>query len=113
MASSFSRISICVQPLYDGFDTSLAARAGVSAGRGSQIMTTDTVFDPIKQFMKRVQENFAALEEDNPALFKQIFPAERSEYSSALRKSMDTAFTRFVATLSEHKADVPDGANLL
>ena len=26
---------------------------------------------------------------------------------------MDTAFARFVATLSEHKADVPDGTNLL
>ena len=114
MASSFSRISICVQPLYDGFDTSLAARAGVSAGRGSQTMTTDTVFDPIKQFMKRAhKKNFTALEEDNPALFKQFFPAGRSEYSSASRKGMDTAFIRFVTTLSEHKADVPDGTNLL
>ena len=26
---------------------------------------------------------------------------------------MDTAFARFVATLSEHKTSVPDGANLL
>ena len=26
---------------------------------------------------------------------------------------MGTAFARFVATLSEHKVDVPDGANLL
>lgn len=26
---------------------------------------------------------------------------------------MDTAFARFVATLSEHKTGVPDGANLL
>ena len=26
---------------------------------------------------------------------------------------MSTASARFVATLSEHKADVPDGANLL
>ena len=64
--------------------------------------------------MKRTyKKNFAALEEDNPALFKQFFPAGRSEYSSASRKGMGTVFARFVAMLSEHKADVPDGANLL
>ena len=77
-------------------------------------MTTDTVFDLIEQFMKQAyKKNFAALEEDNPTLFKQFFPAGRSEYSSASRKGMGTAFARFVATLSEHKADVTDGANLL
>ena len=76
-------------------------------------MTTDTVFDLIEQFMKQAyKKNFAALEEDNPTLFKQFFPAGRSEYSSASRKGMGTAFARFVATLSEHKADVPNGANL-
>ena len=103
-----------LQPLYDGFDTGLTARAGASAGRGSQTLTADSAFDLIKQFMKRAyKKNFAALEEDNPALFKQFFPAGRSEYSSASRKGMGTAFARFVATLNAHKADVPDGANLL
>ena len=103
-----------LQPLYAGFYTGLTARAGASAGRGSQTLTADTVFDLIKQFMKRAyKKNFAALEEDNPALFKQFFPAGRSEYSSASRKGMGTAFARFVTTLSEHKADVPDGTNLL
>ena len=34
-------------------------------------MTTDTIFDLIKQFMKKAyKKNFAALEEDNSALFK-------------------------------------------
>ena len=60
-----------LQPLYDGFDASLTTSAGANAGRGSQTLTADTVFDPIKQFMKRAyKKNFAALEEDNPALFK-------------------------------------------
>jgi len=60
-----------LQPLYTGFDTGLTARAGASAGRGSQTMTTDTIFDLIKQFMKQAyKKNFAALEENNPALFK-------------------------------------------
>lgn len=60
-----------LQPLYAGFDTGLTARAGASAGRGSQTMTTDTIFDLIKQFMKQAyKKNFAALEENNPALFK-------------------------------------------
>ena len=103
-----------LQPLYDGFDTGLTARAGASAGRGSQTLTADSAFGLIQQFRERAyKENFAALEEDNPALFKQFFPAGRSEYSSASRKGMGTAFARFVATLNGHKADVPDGANLL
>ncbi|GAB3852711.1 hypothetical protein GCM10028822_20730 [Hymenobacter terrigena] len=103
-----------LQPLYDGFDANLTTSAGASAGRGSQTLTADTVFGLIKQFMKRAyKKNFAALEEDNPALFKEFFPAGRTEFSSASRKSMGTAFARFVKTLNEHKADVPDGANLL
>ena len=103
-----------LQPLYDGFDANLTSRAGASAGRGSQTLTADTIFGLIKQFMKRAyKKNFAALEEDNPTLFKQFFPAGRSEFSSASRKGMGTAFARFVETLSEHKADVPDGTNLL
>ena len=103
-----------LQPLYDGFDANLTNSAGASAGRGSQTLMADTVFDLVKQFMKRAyKKNFAALEEDNPTLFKQFFPAGRTEFSSASRKSMGTAFARFVKTLTEHKADVPDGANLL
>ena len=103
-----------LQPLYDGFDASLTTSAGASAGRGSQTLTADTVFGLVKQFIKRAyKKNFAALEEDNPALYKQFFPAGRNEFTSASRKGMGTAFARFVATLSEHKADVPDGANLL
>jgi hypothetical protein len=103
-----------LQPLYDGFDANLTTQAGASAGRGSQTLTADTVFDLIKQLMKRAyKKNFAALEEDNPALFKQFFRAGRGEYSSASRKGMGTAFGRFVETLDEHKADVPGGADLL
>ncbi len=64
--------------------------------------------------MKRdYKRNFAVLEEDNPALFKQFFLAGRSEYSTASRQTMGTAFARFVETLSAHQADVPNGANLL
>ena len=60
-----------LQSLYGGLDTGLTARVGANAGRGSQTMTTDTIFDLIKQFMKQAyKRNFAALEEDNPALFK-------------------------------------------
>ncbi len=103
-----------LRPLYDGFDANLTTSAGASAGRGSQTLTADTAFNLIKQFMKRAyKKNFAALEEDNPALFKQFFPAGRSEFSSASRKGMGTAFARFVATLTEHKANVPGGAALL
>ena len=103
-----------LRPLYDGFDANLTSQAGSSAGRGSQTLTAETVFGLIKQFMKRAyKKNFAALEEDNPALFKQFFPAGRTEFSSASRKGMGTAFARFVATLTEHKADVPGGAALL
>ena len=68
---SISRSLTDLQLLYDGFDTGLTARAGASAGRGSQTLTANTVFDLIKQFMKRAyKKNFAALEEDNPTLFK-------------------------------------------
>jgi hypothetical protein len=103
-----------LRPLYDGFDTGLTASAGASAGRGSQTLMADTIFGLVKQFMKRAyKKSFAALEEDNPTLFKEFFPAGRTEFSSASRKSMGTAFARFVQTLTEHKADVPDGANLL
>ncbi|MGY3089267.1 hypothetical protein ACVWYF_002307 [Hymenobacter sp. UYAg731] len=103
-----------LQPLYDGFDASLTTSAGASAGRGSQTLMADTVFGLVKQFMKRAyKKNFAALEEDNPTLFKEFFPAGRTEFSSASRKGMGTAFARFVKTLTEHKADVSDGANLL
>jgi hypothetical protein len=103
-----------LQPLYDGFDAGLTTASGASAGRGSQTLMADTVFGLAKQFMKRAyKKNLAALEEDNPALFKEFFPAGRTEFSSASRKSMGTAFARFVKTLAEHMADVPDGANLL
>ena len=103
-----------LRPLYDGFDANLTTSAGASAGRGSQTLLADTVFGLVQQFMRRAyKKHFAALEEDNPTLFKEFFPAGRSEFSSASRKGMGTAFARFVATLSEHKADVPDGANLL
>ena len=103
-----------LQPLYDGFDAGLTTSAGASAGRGSQTLLADTVFGLVKQFMKRAyKKNFAALEEDNPTLFKEFFPAGRNEFSSASRKSMGTAFARFVKTLTEHQDDVPDGANLL
>lgn len=103
-----------LQPLYDSFDAGLPARAGASAGRSAQTPTADTVFGLIKQFMKRAyKKNFAALEEDSPALFKQFFPAGRGEYSNASRKGMGTAFARFVETLGEHKADVPNGVDLL
>lgn len=103
-----------LQPLYDGFDTGLTTAAGASAGRGSQTLLADTVFGMVKQFMKRAyKKNFAALEEDNPTLFKEFFPTGRTEFSSASRKSMGTSFDRFVQSLAEHKADIPDGANLL
>ncbi|WP_310392607.1 hypothetical protein [Hymenobacter sp.] len=103
-----------LQPLYDGFDTGLTIQAGASAGRGSQTLQADTVFDLIKLFMRRAyRKHFAALEEDNPALFKEFFPAGRSEYSGASRQGMGTTFPRFVATLGERQAEVPDGAALL
>lgn len=103
-----------LQPLYDGFDANLTTQAGASAGRGAQTLTADTVFGLVKQFMKRAyKKNFAALEEDKPALFKEFFPAGRSEFSSVSRKGMGTAFARFVQTLGEHTADVPGGADLL
>lgn len=103
-----------LRPLYEGFDAGLTTSAGASAGRGSQTLLADTVFDLVQQFMKRAyKRNFAALEEDNPALFKEFFPAGRTEFSSASRKGMGTAFARFVQTLTEHKADVPGGADLL
>ena len=103
-----------LQPLYDGFDANLTTAAGASAGRGSQTLLASTVFGLVKQFMKRAyKKNFAALEEDNPTLFKEFFPAGRNEFSSASRKGMGTSFDRFVKSLAEHKADVPDGANLL
>ena len=105
-----------LRPLYDWFDANLTTSAGASAGRGSQTLLADTVFGLVQQFMKRAyKKHFAALEEDNPTLFKEFFPAGRSEFSSASRKGMGTAFARFVAMLSEQKAnvpDVPDGANL-
>ena len=37
-----------LQSLYDGLDTGPTARAGASAGRGSQTLTADTVFNLIK-----------------------------------------------------------------
>ena len=103
-----------LKPLYDGFDASLTSSAGASAGRGSQTLLADTVFGLVKQFMKRAyKKSFAALEEDNPTLFKEFFPAGRREYSAASRKGLGTAFDRFVNSLAEHKADVANGPNLL
>lgn len=103
-----------LQPLYDSFDAGLVGQAGASAGRGSQTLLAETAFGLVKQFMKRAyKRNFAALEEDNPTLFKQFFPSGRTEYSAASRQTLGTAFARFVQTLSVHKAAVPDGANLL
>ena len=92
-----------LQPLYDGFDASLTSSAGASAGRGSQTLLADTVFGLVKQFMKRAYKlHFAALEETNPALYKEFFPAGRSEFSDATRKSLGT-----------NQAAVPGGAALL
>ena len=103
-----------LQPLYDGFDANLTTQAGASAGRGSQTLLTTTVFRLVKQFMKRAyKKSFAALEEDNPTLFKEFFPAGRNEFTSASRKGLGTSFDRFIKSLAAHKADVPDGANLL
>ena len=102
-----------LQSLYDGLDRPYRADRGQRRA---------WLPDPDDRYRLRphqaiheagLQKNFAALEEDNPTLFKQFFPAGRSEYSSASRKGMGTAFARFVATLSEHKADVTDGAKLL
>ena len=103
-----------LQPLYDGFDANLTTQAGASAGRGSQTPLADTVFGLVKQFMKRAyKKSFAALEEDNPTLFKEFFPTGRTEFSSASRKGMGTSFDRFVKSLTDHKADVANGATLL
>lgn len=103
-----------LQPLYDSFDTGLVGQAGASAGRGSQTLLAETVFRLVKQFMKRAyKRNFAALEEDNPTLFKEFFPSGRTEYSAASRQTLGTSFARFVKTLSANKAAVTDGANLL
>ena len=103
-----------LQPLYDGFDANLTTAAGASAGRGSQTLLASTVFGLVKQFMKRAyKKNFAAMEEDNPTLFKEFFPAGRTEFSSGSRKGLGTSFDRFVQSLTAHKADVPDGINLL
>jgi hypothetical protein len=63
--------------------------------------------------MRAYKKNFAALGEDNPTLSKEFFPAGRTEFSSASCKGMGTAFARFVKTLTEHKDDVPGGADLL
>jgi hypothetical protein len=103
-----------LQPLYDSFDTGLVGQAGASAGRGSQTLLAETAFGLVKQFMKRAyKRNFAALEEDNPTLFKEFFPSGRTEYSAASRQTLGTSFARFVKTLSANKAAVTDGANLL
>jgi hypothetical protein len=103
-----------LQPLYASFDIGLVGQAGASAGRGAQTLLAETAFGLVKQFMKRAyKRNFAALEEDNPTLFKEFFPSGRTEYSSASRQTLGTAFARFVKTLSANKAAVTDGANLL
>lgn len=103
-----------LQPLYDGFDTKLTTKAGASAGQGSQTLLAETAFGLVKQFMKRAyKRNFAALEEDNPTLFKEFFPSGRTEYSAASRQTLGTAFARFVQTLSANKSAVTNGAALL
>lgn len=103
-----------LQPLYEGFDANLITKAGASATQGSQTLLAETVFQLIKQFMKRAYKvNFAALEETNPELFKEFFPSGRTEYSAASRQTLGTAFTRFVHSLIANKAAVPDGTNLL
>jgi len=103
-----------LQPLYDGLDTGLTARAGAGAARASHTLLAETVFGLIKQFMKRAyKRNFAALEEDNPTLYKEFFPAGRSEYTNASRQSLGTVFDRFIETLTARQAAVPGGAALL
>jgi hypothetical protein len=103
-----------LQPLYDGFDAGLTGQAGAKAGRGAQTLLAETAFRLVKQFMKRAyKKNFAALEEDQPELFKKFFPEGRSQFSRASRQSMGTAFAAFVATLADNTAAVAGGADLL
>ena len=103
-----------LQPLYDGFDTGLVDRAGAKAGQGAQTLLAETVYRLVKQFMKRAYKvNFAALEETAPELFKKFFPEGRSQFSQASRQTLGTAFATFVQTLTDNKAQVPDGTNLL
>lgn len=64
----------------------------------------------VKQFIKRAYKlHFAALEINNPALFKEFFPADRSEFAKASHKSLGTAFARFIKTLETNQAAVPEG----
>ena len=103
-----------LQPLYDGFDTGLVARAGADAGRSSQTLVAETVFALVKRFMKRAyKKNFAELEEDNPELYRKLFPEGRTQFTTTSRQKLGTAFATFVLTLTDNVGAVPNGAALL
>ena len=103
-----------LEPLYDGFDTGMVARAGAGAQRSGQTLLADTVYRLIKQFMKRAdKKSFAALEEDDAVLFKKFFPEGRSQFSGSTRQTIGTAFPAFVQTLTANVGAVTGGAALL
>lgn len=103
-----------LQPLYDGFDTTLTAHAGAGGQRAGQTLLTETVYRLIKQFMKKAyKKHFAALEEDDAVLYKEFFPQGRSQFSGSTHQTIGTVFPAFVRTLETHVGSLTNGDKLL